>query len=119
MPAIASAPLRHARDASALIRPCRLPLPPAARGQISCPGLTRAQLGKYPYLNEFEKQTGVSKVYVVLGLAATYFFLIFFNVAAEFLVNTIGFIIPAYYSLHALFTAGTVDDTQWLTVCHS
>jgi receptor expression-enhancing protein 5/6 len=58
----------------------------------------------------------VSKVYVVLGLAATYFFLIFFNVAAEFLVNTIGFIIPAYYSLHALFTSGTADDTQWLTV---
>src|SRR5690349_6639539 len=75
-----------------------------------------AQLSKYSYLNEFEKQTNVSKVYVVLGLAAVYFFLIFFNVAAEFLVNTIGFVIPAYYSLHALFTAGTADDTQWLTV---
>jgi len=73
------------------------------------------ELGKYSYLNEFEKQTGVSKVYVVLGLAAMYFFLIFFNVAAEFLVNTVGFIIPAYYSLHALFTAGVADDTQWLT----
>jgi hypothetical protein len=79
--------------------------------------LTDEQLGKYSYLNEFEKQTGVSKVYVVLGLGAMYFFLVFFNVAAEFLVNTIGFIIPAYYSLNALFTAGTADDTQWLTVC--
>jgi len=73
------------------------------------------ELSKYNYLNEFEKQTGVQKVYVVLGLGATYFFLIFFNVAAEFLVNTIGFVLPAYYSLHALFTAGTADDTQWLT----
>jgi receptor expression-enhancing protein 5/6 len=66
-------------------------------------------------MNDFEQQTGVSKVYVVLGLGALYFFLIFFNVAAEFLVNTIGFAIPAYYSLHALFTAGSADDTQWLT----
>jgi receptor expression-enhancing protein 5/6 len=73
------------------------------------------ELSKYQYLNEFEKQTGVQKVYVVLGLGALYFFLVFFNVAAEFLVNTIGFVIPAYYSLHALFTAGTADDTQWLT----
>jgi receptor expression-enhancing protein 5/6 len=47
-----------------------------------------------------------------------YFFLIFFNVAAEFLVNTVGFIVPAYYSLHALFTSGAADDTQWLTVRH-
>jgi len=73
------------------------------------------ELGKYQYMNEFEKQTGVSKVYVVLGLAALYFFLIFFNIGAEFLVNTIGFVLPAYYSLHALFTAGSADDTQWLT----
>jgi len=73
------------------------------------------ELSKYHYLNEFEKQTGVQKVYVVLALGGLYFFLIFFNVAAEFLVNTIGFAIPAYYSLHALFTSGTSDDTQWLT----
>lgn len=52
------------------------------------------------------------KVYVVLGLGVLYFFLVFFNIAAEFLVNTIGFIVPAYYSLHALFTAGSADDTQ-------
>jgi receptor expression-enhancing protein 5/6 len=53
----------------------------------------------------------------VLGLGALYFFLVFFNVAAEFLVNAIGFAIPAYYSLSALFTTGAADDTQWLTVC--
>ena len=70
------------------------------------------QLSKYEVLNNFEKQTNVPKVYVVLGLGALYFFLIFFNIAAEFLVNTIGFVIPAYYSLNALFTAGSADDTQ-------
>jgi len=73
------------------------------------------ELGKYKVLNDFEAQTSVPKVYVVLGLGALYFFLVFFNIAAEFLVNTIGFVIPAYYSLHALFTASSADDTQWLT----
>lgn len=71
-----------------------------------------SQLSKYPVLNNFEKQTSVPKVYLILGLGALYFFLIFFNIAGEFLVNTAGFIIPGYYSLNALFTASNVDDTQ-------
>lgn len=49
---------------------------------------------------------------MILGLIGVYFFLVFFNIAGEFLVNLAGFIIPAYYSLNALFTAGTADDTQ-------
>jgi receptor expression-enhancing protein 5/6 len=73
------------------------------------------QLSKYPALNNFEKQTSVPKVYAILGLVGLYFFLIFFNIAGEFLVNIAGFIIPSYYSLNALFSASKVDDTQWLT----
>ncbi|KAF2654244.1 hypothetical protein K491DRAFT_660495 [Lophiostoma macrostomum CBS 122681] len=73
------------------------------------------ELSKYPALNNLEKQTSVPKVYVVLGVGALYFFLIFFNIAGEFLVNTAGFIIPGYYSLSALFSASKVDDSQWLT----
>jgi len=73
------------------------------------------ELSKYPALNHFEKQTSVPKVYAVLGLAGLYFFLIFFNIAGEFLVNIAGFVIPSYYSLNALFSASKVDDTQWLT----
>ncbi|KIW09122.1 protein yop1 [Verruconis gallopava] len=73
------------------------------------------ELSKYEALNNFERQTNVPKVYVVLGLGALYFFLVFFNIGANFLTNTVGFAIPAYYSLDALFTAGTADDTQWLT----
>jgi len=73
------------------------------------------ELSKYPALNSFEQQTSVPKVYVVLGLGTLYFFLIFFNIAGEFLVNTAGFVLPGYYSLEALFSAGTTDDTQWLT----
>ncbi|KAK4543089.1 ER membrane protein DP1/Yop1 [Oleoguttula mirabilis] len=73
------------------------------------------ELSRYSYLNQFEQQTSVPKVYVVLGLGALYFFLIFFNIAGEFLVNTAGFALPAYYSLEALFSSGKADDTQWLT----
>ncbi|MCJ1307540.1 ER membrane protein DP1/Yop1 [Agyrium rufum] len=73
------------------------------------------ELSKYPTLNNFEKQSGVPKVYAFLGLAAIYFFLIFFNIGGEFLVNFAGFIIPGWYSMDALFSSGSVDDTHWLT----
>lgn len=76
----------------------------------------RLQLSKYPVLNNFEKQTSVPKVYAFLGLVGLYFFLVFFNIGGEFLVNFAGFIIPGYYSLEALFSTNKVDDTQWLTV---
>jgi len=54
----------------------------------------------------------VPKVYLILGLGTLYFFLVFFNIAGEFLVNTAGFVLPGYYSLNALFTSGSSDDTQ-------
>lgn len=70
------------------------------------------QLSKYPALVNLEKQTNVPKVYAILGVGAVYFFLIFFNIAGEFLVNVVGFALPGYYSLEALFSASKVDDTQ-------
>ncbi|EKG09883.1 TB2/DP1/HVA22-related protein [Macrophomina phaseolina MS6] len=73
------------------------------------------ELSKYPALVNLEKQTNVPKVYAILGVGAVYFFLIFFNIAGEFLVNVVGFALPGYYSLDALFSASKVDDTQWLT----
>ncbi|RFU35899.1 hypothetical protein B7463_g441, partial [Scytalidium lignicola] len=73
------------------------------------------ELSKYPALNSFEKQTAVPKVYAFLGVIATYFFLIFFNIGGQFLTNIAGFIIPGYYSLEALFSPNKSDDTQWLT----
>ena len=63
-------------------------------------------------LNDFERQTSVPKVYVFLGLVGLYFFLVFFNIAGEFLVNFAGFIVPGYYSMQALFTTSKTDDTQ-------
>lgn len=73
------------------------------------------ELAKYPALKKFEDQTSVPKVYIVLGLGALYFFLVFFNIGGALLVNTAGFAIPAYYSLQALFSISPTDDTQWLT----
>lgn len=56
------------------------------------------------------------KTYAVIGVATLYFFFIVFNLAGQLLTNLAGFVIPGYYSLEALFTAGKSDDTQWLTV---
>ena len=51
-------------------------------------------------------------MYAFLGLVGVYFFLVFFNIAGEFLVNVAGFAIPGYYSLEALFSTTKSDDTQ-------
>ena len=63
-------------------------------------------------LNDFEKQTSIPKVYAFLGLIGVYFFLVFFNIAGEFLVNFAGFLVPGYFSLEALFSTTKADDTQ-------
>ena len=81
-----------------------------AKRKYTDPGMMK--LSKYPMLNNFEKQTSVPKVYAFLGLVGIYFFLVFFNIAGEFLVNFAGFLVPGYYSLEALFSASKVDDTQ-------
>ncbi|KAA6412227.1 MAG: yop1 [Lasallia pustulata] len=74
------------------------------------------ELSKYSYLNDFERQTSIPKVYAFLALAGIYFFFVFFNIAGEFLVNVAGFIIPGYYSMEALFSSSTTDDTQYWVV---
>ncbi|KAI1092465.1 TB2/DP1, HVA22 family-domain-containing protein [Rostrohypoxylon terebratum] len=73
------------------------------------------ELSKYPALNNIEKQTSVPKVYAVIGVVTLYFFFIVFNLGGQLLTNFAGFVIPGYYSLAALFSAGKADDTQWLT----
>jgi receptor expression-enhancing protein 5/6 len=78
-------------------------------------GTLDKELSKYPALNNLEKQTSIPKVYAAIGLVALYFFLIVFNLGGQLLTNLAGFVIPAYYSLDALFTASKTDDTQWLT----
>lgn len=66
-------------------------------------------------LNRLEAQTSVPKAYAVLGVGAVFTTAIWFNIAAGFLSNLLGFAVPAYFSLKALETPGHDDDVQWLT----
>lgn len=52
-----------------------------------------------------------------MGGGALYFVAIFFNAGGfgELLLNLAGFVVPGYYSLLALNTKTSVDDTQLLT----
>ncbi|KEZ39727.1 hypothetical protein SAPIO_CDS9684 [Scedosporium apiospermum] len=78
-------------------------------------GVLDRELAKYPTIANLEKTTGVPKAYAAIGFAALYLFLIIFNLGGQLLTNIAGFVIPGYYSLNALFTTNTADDTQWLT----
>lgn len=62
-----------------------------------------------------ERQTQVPKAYAVLGASALFVLLIFFNIAAGFLSNLIGVVVPVYFSMRALETPQAQDDVQWLT----
>lgn len=74
------------------------------------------QLAKYPSIVNLERTTGVPKAYAVVGAASLYLFLILLNLGGQLLTNMAGFVIPGYYSMAALFTSNSDDDTQWLTV---
>ncbi|KAK7202551.1 hypothetical protein BZA70DRAFT_285348 [Myxozyma melibiosi] len=75
------------------------------------------ELDKYPVVDKVFKQVGVPKSYGVLGAVGLYLFMIFLNFGGigELLANLAGFVIPGYYSLLALDSPGTADDTQYLT----
>lgn len=68
-------------------------------------------------MTHFESQTGLPRSYAVLGAVGVYFVLIFLNVGGigQLLSNIAGFVIPGYYSLLALETSTSKDDTQLLT----
>lgn len=68
-------------------------------------------------LQIFEARTGLPKSYAVIVAAVVYFVLIFLNIAGmgQLLSNIAGFVVPGYYSLVALETSSTADDTALLT----
>ncbi|ODV69206.1 hypothetical protein HYPBUDRAFT_152346 [Hyphopichia burtonii NRRL Y-1933] len=70
-----------------------------------------------PGLGHFETQTGLPRSYAILGATGFYFVLIFLNIGGvgQLLSNIAGFVIPGYYSLIALETTTSKDDTQLLT----
>lgn len=75
------------------------------------------ELGKYPIFGELEKRVNLPKSYLAIGFVSFYFVLVYLNVGGigQFLANLASVIIPGYYSLVALETAGKGDDTQFLT----
>lgn len=68
-------------------------------------------------LQLFEAQTGLPRSYAVIVGVAVYFVIIFLNLAGvgQLLSNIAGFVVPCYYSLLALETTTTSDDTALLT----
>lgn len=68
-------------------------------------------------MNFFESQTGLPRSYAVVAGAVFYFIAIFLNLGGigQLLSNIAGFVVPGYYSLLALETTTTADDTALLT----
>lgn len=75
------------------------------------------ELNKFPQLNQLERYTGVSKTYLVVGVAAAYLLMVYLNIGGigQFFANTASVVVPGYFSLIALETPGKADDTQFLT----
>lgn len=68
-------------------------------------------------MRQFELRTGLPRSYAILGGFGLYFVLIFLNIGGvgQLLSNIAGLVIPGYFSLLALESTTTKDDTQLLT----
>lgn len=68
-------------------------------------------------LDKFENKTKLPRSYAVLTAGAFYILLVFLNLGGvgQLLSNFAGFVLPGYYSLKALKTKNTEDDTKLLT----
>lgn len=65
----------------------------------------------------FEHHTGLPRSYAVIVAGVVYLVLVFLNIGGigQLLSNIAGFVVPGYYSLVALDTTITTDDTALLT----
>lgn len=77
----------------------------------------QAEASKSQFLGRMEQQTGVSKSYQLGGFAGVYLLMVFLNVGGigQLFANLAAVALPGYYSLKALETPGSRDDTQFLT----
>lgn len=84
-------------------------------------------------LTTLESKSGINRSYLFIGMHKSigfgFFLHIFctvgiiafvglwlaFGYAAQLLCNTVGFLYPAYVSIHALESPTKEDDTKWLT----
>ncbi|XP_060524022.1 receptor expression-enhancing protein 5 [Cylas formicarius] len=66
-------------------------------------------------LAQAEQKTGVDRLYLFIGGIAVVSLWLVFGYAAQLVCNTVGFIYPAYISIHAIESRSKDDDTKWLT----
>ncbi|XP_018565635.1 receptor expression-enhancing protein 5-like [Anoplophora glabripennis] len=65
--------------------------------------------------SQVEKSTGVDRIYIFLGTIAIIGVWLVFGYAAQLVCNSVGFLYPAYASIHAIESPCKDDDTKWLT----
>jgi len=66
-------------------------------------------------LDLLEQKTGVSRVYIVIGVTVSCVLYLIFGYAAQLLCNAISVAYPAYISIRAIESSCKIDDTKWLT----
>ncbi|XP_022907318.1 receptor expression-enhancing protein 5 isoform X2 [Onthophagus taurus] len=66
-------------------------------------------------LDMMESKTGVDRMYIFVAAVGITTIWLIFGFAAQLVCNCIGFIYPAYVSIHAIESHNKDDDTKWLT----
>lgn len=66
-------------------------------------------------LELIEGKTNVKRVYIVKAILGVFALYMIFGHFAALVCNLIGFVYPAYASIHALESRNKDDDTKWLT----
>ncbi|KAJ8975209.1 hypothetical protein NQ317_000207 [Molorchus minor] len=66
-------------------------------------------------LEKAEKKVGLDRLYIFLGSIAIICLWLVFGYCAQLVCNIVGFLYPAYVSIHAIESKSKDDDTKWLT----